>query len=296
MSIAKYVASLIPSFQKSQIEEDVRLLKEELLNNTIAPYKGAADYFRRNGFKSKDTMEFDTTFSRQIRVESEMLGRYPITIYFGMMRCLENVNMVESRIDTIIGRDLAATGLSYSKANLLRFIEVANFVAKYSRKLLLWTYAHENMALGNRAGNPLAPAEMEYLLQNRSAFISGLSVVAKKTKVIEAALNNIPNMIVVPEEAETVTQTVGLARLDPLQTGLIPIKLNPIYHIRMAITEYQVARYKAGQEEKRALEYHLLALNELAEGTQDAKLEQQIEYTEDRLKKLNYKLAKMEED
>lgn len=296
MSIAKYVASLLPSFEKSQIEEDVRLLKEELMNNTIEPYRAAADFFKRNGFKSKDTIEFDQTFGRQIRVESEMLGRYPITIHLAMVRCLDNLLMVESRIGTVVGRDLAATGLSYSKANLLRFIEVANFVAKYARKLLLWTYANENVALGLRIGDPLAPAEMGYLVQNRAAFISGLSVVAKKTKVIEAALNNIPNLIVVPAEAEAVSQTVGMARLDPLQTGLIPIKLNPIYHIRMAIAEYQVARYKAGQEEKRALEYRLLALKELAEGTQDAKLEQQIEYTENRLQKLNFKLAKMEED
>jgi hypothetical protein len=296
MSIANYVASLLPSFDRSRIEEDIRLLTEELGNNTIVPYQNAADLFSRNGFQSKEVEAFNQTFGRQVRVDHELLGVFPKTIYLGLLRCLESVKMLEGKVDTVIGRDLAATGLSYKRANLLRFIEVANFTAKYARKLLLWTYANEKIARGHPVGDPLAPVEMDYLFRNRQAFFSGLSVVSKKTKTVEALIANIPNLIVVPEEAAAVEQTVGTARLDPLQTGIIPIVLNPIYHIRMAIAEYQVERYKAGQEERRALEYRLLALKDLLEGKEDAKLEQQIEYTENRLKKLNHKLAKMEEN
>lgn len=84
--------------------------------------------------------------------------------------------------------------------------------------------------------------------------------------------------------------------MDPYHFGLIPIKMNPIYHIRMAIAEWQVARYNAAIEEKRALEYRLLALKASSDGKKDAKLEEAIEYSEARLAKLNYKLATMEED
>ena len=296
MSIANYVASLLPTFDKARIEEDLRLLKEELQNNTIEPYRLASDFFNRNRFKSKEATEFDTTFRRQVKTESDLLGIYPVTIYGGLTRCLANLNWVESHVGEFIGRDLASTGFTYKRANLLRFIEVAGFVGQYARKLLLWTYANEQSALGRSLGSPLAPAEVEYLFRNRQAFFTGLSVVSKKTKVIEAAFANIPNLVVVPETEGSLKETVGPARLDPLQTGIIPIQLNPIYHIRMAIAEYQVGRYKAGQEEKRALEYRLLALEELLEGQEDAKLQQQIEYTEARLKKLNYKLSQMETD
>lgn len=46
-------------------------------------------------------------------------------------------------------------------------------------------------------------------------------------------------------------------------------------------------------EEKRALEYRMLALKD--GGAPDAKLEQEIVYTEGRLQKLNKKIAEMEE-
>jgi primosomal protein N'' len=48
-------------------------------------------------------------------------------------------------------------------------------------------------------------------------------------------------------------------------------------------------------EEKRMLEFRLLQLKQAEEGKKDAKLQQQIEYTEGRLQKINYKLKKMEE-
>ena len=62
----------------------------------------------------------------------------------------------------------------------------------------------------------------------------------------------------------------------------------------MAVAEWQVNRYKAALEEKRALEYRLLALKE--EREPDARLQQEIAYTEGRLQKLNKKVIDMESD
>ena len=88
---------------------------------------------------------------------------------------------------------------------------------------------------------------------------------------------------------------IGANRTDPFQFGLIPIVLNPIYHVRMAIADWQVTRYKAAQEEKRMLEFKLLKLKLAQTGKKDARLDEQIEYTAGRLDKLNYKLKTMEE-
>lgn len=297
MSIGKYVSSLLPSFDKGRVEEDLRVLKEELGQTTIPPYEAAAEYFSMEKFNAKECQQFDRLFGNRVNVERKMQGNYPVTIHHVLQRASETVSMLEGRVDKYFGRDVASSGLTYARANLLRLIEVTYFVSRYARKLLLWTYDEEKKALGRQVGEPFTKAEIEWIFANRDGFFTALNVLAKPTKEIQGALANIPDMIVVPEEVDVAEQTVGAAKLDPLRMGIIPIKLNPIYHVRLAIAEFQVARYKAGQEEKRALEYRLLALKEIqTDGGGDARLEQQIEYTENRIKKLNHRLAKMEEE
>jgi len=296
MSIGKYVTSLLPSFDKGRVEEDIRVLNEELRENTIPPYQSAAEHFSREKFTSKLTQEFDQTFGRSTNLERSLQGRYPVSIHKVFERSLETLGNLESEIDKLFGRDIAAGGLTYARANMLRLLEVMSFATRYSRKLLLWTYHEEKKALGRDIGEPFTKAEIEWLHENRNAFFAAMRVLGRKPREITGALKNIPDMVVVPEEVEVAEQTVGSAKLDPLSMGLIPIKLNPIYHVRMAIAEFQVARYKSGVEERRALEYRMLALKELREGKEDARLEQEIEYTENRIKKLNHKLAKMEEE
>ena len=53
---------------------------------------------------------------------------------------------------------------------------------------------------------------------------------------------------------------------------------------------------KEAQEEHSTIELKLIMLKELEAGKQNAKIEQQIEYNEERLSKITYKIFKMEED
>lgn len=297
MKIGKYVGSLLPTFDRGQVEEDLRVLKEELSDTTIPPYESAADYFGREGFQSRECDDFNSLFDRQVDVERKLKDIYPVTIHKVLERTLETANMLESEVDRYFGRDIAAGGMTYARANLLRLVEVSYFVSRYARKLLLWTYDQEKKAAGREIGNPFTRVEIAWIHENRNGFFAALRVLGRPTKEIKGALVNIPDMVVVPEEVEVAEQTVGSGKLDPLRMGLLPPKLNPIYHVRMAIAEFQVARHQVAQEEKRALEYRLLALRDIRnEGGGDARLEQQIEYTENRVKKLNHRLAKMQED
>lgn len=294
-SIGRYVSSLLPSFEKSRIEEDIRVLKEELTDNTLPPYQASSEHFKSGSFHSKETKQFDQMFSKSVKIERSFQGLYPVTIFHILSNSLETLNLLEGQLDKYFGRDVASGAMTYSRANFLRLIELIGFTSKYSRRLLLWTYNEEKKAHGRTIGQPFTKAEYDWLFNNRHAFLTGMNILAKKPKELLGVLANIPDMIVVPEETDVAEQTVGSQKLDPLKMGIIPIVLNPVYHIGMAIAEFQVARYKAGVEERRSLEYRLLALKELTDGKEDARLEQQIEYTENRIKKLNHKLAKMEE-
>ena len=72
--------------------------------------------------------------------------------------------------------------------------------------------------------------------------------------------------------------------------------LNPIYHIRIRIAEWQAAKYQEAKEERSMVELRLLSLKELKSGKDNARLEQQIEYNQERLSKLTAKIGRMEEN
>jgi hypothetical protein len=62
----------------------------------------------------------------------------------------------------------------------------------------------------------------------------------------------------------------------------------------MIVAEYQVARYKEKKELKSILELRLLNLKKTIDGSGDAALEKEINYTQSRIDKLNEQLRKAE--
>jgi hypothetical protein len=73
-------------------------------------------------------------------------------------------------------------------------------------------------------------------------------------------------------------------------------EMNPIYHFRLMIAEWQANRYKSYKEKKKLLEVKLLRLRLLREGKRDPKLDKEIDYIESLVGKLEYSMSKMEED
>lgn len=295
MNIRQYVASLLPSFDRSQVSEDIRILKEELVSNTLPPFQAAADHYARESFQAKDVKDFDALFGRHVR--TDIRGNWIQVTHEALSRSSEVLDQLNTMVDKEFARDITADGMTYLRVNILRYLEVESFALRYARTVLLWAYAQEHSAtIRNAPENPVSKAEMSWLLKNRDYFFQAIRVLSTPAKEAKKFFQNIPNMIVTPEE-DVVSQTAGARTLDPLQMNLLPPKLNPIYHVRMAIAEWQVSRYKAAEVEAQALEYRLFALKELkAEGQTDAKLEQNIEYTESRLKKLKYKMVQLADE
>jgi len=65
---------------------------------------------------------------------------------------------------------------------------------------------------------------------------------------------------------------------------------NPIYHIRLFLTDLEINRYKSLEDEKRLLELKLAELKAKQQGTDDPKLKKQIEFYENEIRKIEDKL------
>lgn len=295
MNIKNFVSSLLPSFEKGRILEDLTLLKQELRDYTLPSYVTAAQVFARKSPQAKSAQQFDKQFSAKVKVRG-LSGHYLLVTKGVLERVSANFDMVEGLVQKTFSHDVAASGLTYLKANLIQYVEAMSFAVRYARKLLLWTLSEEDLHLriNGKMTGALTKAETDWLWANRETFSYCLNILGVQTKDLETTLKNIPDLVVVPEQVDVVRETIGDAKLDPMKFNLVGTVLNPIYHVRIAIAEWQVKRLKAAEQEALALEYRLLALRNQAEGKEDAKLDQLIEYTEGRLQKLNRQIAEME--
>lgn len=297
MNLDKYLKTLMPSLEKKDILDDLSNTREEIRKVTLPIYVSLQKEYGRRDFKSEEVRAFAATFDKNVKVG--IRGNFFTVILTVLQRAVENTDGIEELVNKYYADDVYRSSMTYLKVNLLQYIEALAFMSRYARKLLRWVVQAELTAMGidsTETVSSLTPAEMEWLVSRQRPFFTVVEILSFEKKKVIPMLESIPDVLADSQNESYVKRVVGASKLDPLKLGFIPVVLNPIYHVRMAIAEWQVARYQQAQEEKRVLEMRILQLKYLNDGKSDAKLEQQIEYTEGRLGKLNAKLAKMEED
>ncbi len=291
----RFFAGLIPSFERSRIVEDVDMLRSEVRDNLLPAFKQAASQMASKKFSSKMVADFNEVFGMTLP-DYRRMGYFEGMAHF-YASLIEKLDLIDRLVMELFAKDVTKETLTYRKTAILQYLSAIRFINEYSSRCLLRLLAAESLTLLGKADQvdrQLAPAEIKWLEENRSAYMQALKLLAIPVKDLNAAFDTIPEITVVPERFQQVAATVGLHKLDPLQLGLISAQWNPIYHLRSYFAERQVEQYRRNKELKRALELRLLALREAQAGKQDARLQQQIEYTEARIARLNHEIAEME--
>lgn len=292
MQFTKYLGSLLPSFSRDQLNEDLDTVADELRAHVIPPYKTAAKEFGSDKFFSADAQAADEVFNK--RLDYKYKGNH----ISGILQSLENadsqINVVQAMIDEQFAIDITQAGLNTLRVNILQLVEIMSFTTRYARRhlnyLLVCESAHYT---GKDVKDSFSTGELDWLKAGRDAFITGLNILSLPAKEIETKFKEIPNVLVNPESIETTQNLLGKNKTDPFGMRFIPLVLNPIYHVRIRVAEYQAAKYREAQEERGIIELRLLLLKEQRDGKENAKIEKQIEYNEGRLQKLVFKVGKL---
>ena len=296
MKIQAYLSSLLPSFGRERVEEDLRVTRTEIKDITQPAYELAAQGFKGHKFKSKELDDQLATFGRMVKGRG---GNIVEVISNSLVDVLKNLDEVEALINKTYSQEVAGAGLTYMKANLLQVAEAIAFVSKYARRFLLYVYVCETAQYedsGTSIAESLTPAESEWIKANFVSFCTALNVVSGNPDHMRKAINDIPDIVVTSENVSSLSSTVGEKKLDPFQMKLIPIVLNPVYHIGMFVAEYQADRYKAAKEELKLVQLRKLNLERVSQGKPDAHVQKEVNYLEQRIQGLNYKIAKMEKN
>ena len=295
MKIAKYVQSLLPRIERKDVSTNLEDLRAELRDSTLPPYKTASDMLNNWTFKDKFDQALEQNFSKQ--VQSQFHGNFVQVIYQILAQTMDNITEIEKLVDALYSKDIIASSLTYSETQLLQLIEAISWATRYARKLLIYVLGAETGLYRQMdlVGKEMPPAEIKWLQNNYMTFFVCLRAMNHSPDQMAQIFQQIPNVTVDADNAQNVAASVGAKNLDPLQLGSYGLILNPIYHLRIAYTNWQVARYDAAKEERKMLEYQILDLKNAMANKNDPKLEQALEYTQDRVNKLNFKIQKMEE-
>lgn len=274
--------------------EDIRLTRTELKDITLPAYHQAAVAFKGHKFKSPALENELATFGRMVKGGG---GNIVEAIEKLLPIALKNLDEVEDLIERSFNEEVAGAGLTYMKANLLQFSECLHFVSRFSRKFLLYIFVCETAeyeASGTSIADSMTPAEVEYLKTNFVTFCTAFNAVVNQPQTVRKLLEDVPDIVITSENVASLSATLGEKKLDPMQMKLIPIWLNPIYHVGMFVAEWQADRYKVAKEELKLIQLRKMNLEKISQGKPDAHVQKEINYLESRIQSMNYKIAKAE--
>lgn len=296
MKLDKFVSALLPSFSRKDVRTDISNIRDEI-GELLPIYRTALLTFKNFHFQDKEVKAFASRFDKA--VNNGFNGNFIVVTDLTLQRALDNLPVVEKLVERHFADEVFRDAMTYLRANVIQYVEALSFATRYATKLLNWVTWAESAAVDNfsrTSGNPLKPAEVEWLVTKAPDFFAVLNMLGLKKEVVEKQFGDIPDVAVTEESSARIDEVIGKNRTDPFKFGFIPTWMNPFYHISMKVAEYQAARYDALQEERQSIELRLLNLRNAIAGNDDPNLQEKIEYNLNRRAKVSARLSKMEEE
>lgn len=292
----KFTQSLLPTISKGRVLEDIEHLRDEVRQYVVTPYEAADEFFKKFPLKDKSVQAFDDQFRNEVAGRSR--ANYITGIHETFKNAVQVLDVLDDLVDKYYGKDISATGMTFLKANMLRHIEAVGFAARYARMVLLYTYAAET-AIRNPNGKPvtgsfLTKPERDWMFANAKDFRNVCKLLRIEPKNVKATYAIVPDVTITQEAVETMQAVKGSSTANPHRMNFISSKWWPVFHIRMAVVEWQKYRRDKAAEELKALEYRLLHLRNMDTGQVDARIEREIDYLETNISKLSRKIDKLE--
>lgn len=300
MKILSFIQALLPKLEKSKIIEDLRISSAELDNVVIPSFTIAAEYFKGHKIKSDHTQKLTDIFYRNVSLT--VRSKQPTVvneIALMLVNLRQNATYVEDQLEVLLEHDIIAEGLTAKKALFIRAAEAISYVSRYSLEFLCLVYNNEAYEVNAEVGEniKMVPATVKYVDAGMLKFAKAISDYGIPNDKFKKIFTAVPDVIVGGKAGNAVAGIYKENEIDPFSSGYTAnFTYNPIYHIRLTVAEWQANRYKANKEKKKVLELRLLHLKMLQEQKNDAKLENEINYIQGRIDKLERYLRSVEEE
>lgn len=290
----EFIRGLKPLFKRNGVADALESIRDEISNTAIPYYETSAPLLQK-GESALWKLADKDLHQRLTRVRS---GSWVENVHLALRNAVDLIPEIVKRVNKNLEIDVAADGLSFKEAALVRLVESLSFYVGYARTLLRATIICESMPGGDKAlGEFFTKNDIAYLTANMYGFAIATEVLCGQKQQILAGLDKIPDVIVSDEDGVG-NGLYNAGNTDPMRLGMWnPQMTNSwIYRFRIYRSEKEEAALQVAKEEAQALEYWILSLKQRQQNAgNDPKIQQQIEYHEDRLKTLRYNIKRKEE-
>jgi hypothetical protein len=294
MNLLAYLKSLLPSFGRERILDDIARMRADLEESLLPILKSTAQHFH-------NSKKFATPYARGVEaaVQAALPGAKHRQLFPILLSVFEDaaklLDTLEALVEEGFGKDIEQEAITYRRASLLKFLEVLSFEIDFASDLTLRIITAEGHAVSKEddlIDSELTARDKKHFEKNYPAWLSGLKTIDTTPGALKTAIMQVPEVLLSEETDEGIRQQFGVGAIDPLKMNFISPSWNPIYHIRAWNAEQDVHRIQKAREEKKLVELRLHDLKARERGEANASLQHQIELVENRLKGINFRIAK----
>lgn len=302
MKILQFIKSLMPRIERSTISDDLRVTEKELSKVVIPAYAAAAEHFKLSKPISDAVKDMQVVFQQKFNYgRATKSSSFIFDINVRLNNFYENLQFISSVLDNEVAKDVIREGLTMRAAYVIRAAGNMSMVSRYLLSLLNYIYMAETEERDHELSEALviSKAEVRYVNEFFDRFVVLFSEYSALPEMFSKQMIGLPEVFV-NEKTEAIVRAMFDKgdEIDPLEKpGMAGFCGNPIYMVRMAIAQWQNARYESTQAKKRQLELRLAYLEmKKKDGSSEASLEKEIMMLQDRIEKLDYKIRETDEE
>lgn len=290
MDFKSFMTKLLPTFGKRLVLTELEQIKDKLNSYTIPAYKTAQGVHDK--LESAEAKFFEGVYHKMIG-RGKMFQEISKRLEVASEVCDYLLDAVNDKFQ----EDITRASLSAYTLNVLKLTEAISFISDYGRRLVVFVTTVElNKKMGVEELDGITKAEKDFIYEYRNAFFEGLKILETSADDIEKKLEAIPNVLVNPDNFDTVKSAVGVGNADPLKLNFFSPRYNPFLFVNMKIVTYQASKYNQAKADLKEIQIKILKLKQLREGKEDAKLDTQIEYYTNLNNHLKADIDRMEEE
>lgn len=297
MNIINFINTLRSIISKNDIIDDLTIRGNELNEITIPLYRDALNNLTDYKYKSQKVVNLIKTFNSTVKNRES--SNFIYSIYMGLNNLSNLTTKLINLVDKTFEKNTTVDGITFSKVQIIQLIEAVFFINRYAPKLLNFIIIMETSIYDKNQARyikeSLTNAQIDYINDNFKTFCMLIEKMLAGPDNTIKLLSKIPNYVVANETEETLVSLKGRDSIDPIGfNNFIAPWLNPIYHLRMKIAEYQTNRYNELKDETKLIKLRILNLENILSEEPNPAIEKEINYYQDLVQKNELILEDME--
>ena len=294
MMFADLVKTLPKLLSRETVVDRALKVADALKNQAIPAYESAVGMYHSQDL----TSEFAKSLEKDWKSRNKVKGQG----YMGeILTCLEAgaklMEVIARRAEKIFQVQETSMGLDFAKTLVLNLVLAGDLVKDYSIDLLNALIYEECSVDGKEIAGKPTPAEYDTLKARYLDFVICCRALLTNDAELEKMLNSQQMRTQVSSLTETnMTAIHGLSTIDPIGLSGISVKWNPLYHVSMAIANWQLNRHKAKQEKILLINARLRYLEGVRTNKPSPRVEAEIVRLKKNVDKLEFDIREEERE